>query len=99
VDGPVREGPFAFVHHPVRMTDAYTIAGHLHPGAVLRGAARQRERLPCFWFGTETAVLPAFGEFTGLADVRPAEGDRVWVIAEGSVIAARTPAAPVGYWA
>jgi hypothetical protein len=43
--------------------------------------------LPCFWFGPETGVLPAFGEFTGLAAVDVAAGDRVWVVAGDEVIA------------
>jgi len=31
-------------------------------------------------------VLPAFGEFTGVADVEVEPGDRVWVIADGTVV-------------
>jgi hypothetical protein len=31
-------------------------------------------------------VLPAFGEFTGVADIDAAPGDRVWVVAEGVVV-------------
>ena len=56
------------------------LAGHVHPCAVLAGAAGQRKRLPCFWFGPDVGVLPAFGEFTGQAEVRAKEGDRVRVI-------------------
>ena len=54
-----------------------------------RVPGRQRERLPCFWFGREIAVLPAFGEFTGLADIEVTPGDQVWVVADGEVIAVR----------
>jgi hypothetical protein len=43
-------------------------------------------RLPCFWFGAEVGLLPAFGGFTGSADVAPRGGDRVFVIADGEVI-------------
>ena len=87
VDGPVREGPFALAHHPTVVAGAYVLAGHVHPGVVLAGAGRQRERLPCFWFGRDGAVLPAFGPFTGLAEIAPAPGDRVWVIAGDEVVA------------
>ena len=87
VDGPVREGPFALAHHPAVVPGAYTLAGHIHPGVVLAGAGRQRERLPCFWFGRDGAVLPAFGAFTGLAEITPAPGDRVWVVAGDEVVA------------
>lgn len=85
VDAPMIEGPFALVHHPAAVAGAYALAGHLHPSATMVGRGRQRERLPCFWFGAQWAVLPAFGEFTGLASVEPVAGDRVFVIA-GDVV-------------
>ena len=85
VDAPLVETPFAFVHHPVAVPGAYALAGHLHPSATMIGRGRQRDRLPCFWFGAELAVLPAFGEFTGLASIEPVAGDRVFVIA-GDVV-------------
>jgi hypothetical protein len=31
-------------------------------------------------------VLPAFGEFTGFADVEPLPGDRVWIVANDQLI-------------
>jgi uncharacterized protein len=86
IDGPLHEGPFAFAHHPVAVPDAYVLAGHLHPCVSLRGAGRQREQLPCFWFGREVGVLPAFGEFTGCARIQRRDGDGVFVIGEGEVI-------------
>jgi uncharacterized protein len=86
VDGPVLEPPFALAHHPTRVAGAYVLAGHVHPCAVLVGRGRQRERLPCFWLGEHTGVLPAFGDFTGCAEVTPAEGDDVWVVADNEVV-------------
>lgn len=85
VDGPVIEPPFALAHHPTTRDGAYVIAGHVHPCAVLVGAARQRERLPCFWLRRAVAVLPAFGDFTGCAEVSPDDGDEVWVVAGDEV--------------
>ena len=85
VDGPLIEPPFVFTHVPVDDERGYVVAGHLHPGADLVGAGRQRVRLPCFWFGSRTAVLPAFGDFTGLWPIVPAVGDRVFVIADGEI--------------
>lgn len=84
--GPVLEPPFVFAHHPATSDDGYVLCGHIHPGVWLHGAGRQFERLPCFWVGARTAVLPAFGEFTGLASVEVVEGDRVWVVAADEVI-------------
>ena len=86
VDPPLAIEPFVLVHHPTRSSLGYVMAGHLHPGALLMGPGRQRERLPCFWFGAHGAVLPAFGEFTGLALVEPEAGDRVYAVAGDEVI-------------
>ena len=86
VSGVLPEPPFVFAHHPARSDEGYVVSGHIHPGVTLRGAGKQASKLPCFWFGRETAVFPAFGEFTGLAVVSPVEGDRVWVVVEGSVV-------------
>ena len=89
VDAPLLEGPFAFAHHPRALSGAYVLAGHLHPAAVMTGPGRQRERLACFWLGAKVGVLPAFGDFTGVAEVSPAVGDRVFVIADHSVVEVR----------
>ena len=86
VDGPVVEPPFVFTHKPAVSDDGYVLCGHIHPGARLTGPGRERAWLPCFWFGQRTAVLPAFGEFTGLGDIAAQPGDRVWVVAEGAVV-------------
>jgi DNA ligase-associated metallophosphoesterase len=86
VDGPVIEAPFVFTHKPAVADDGYVICGHVHPGARLTGPGRERAWLPCFWFRRQMAVLPAFGEFTGLGDIAVEPGDRVWVVAEGAVV-------------
>lgn len=84
VDEPWPLGPFACCHHPQVVQGGYALAGHLHP-AVVVGRGLQRLRLPCFHFGPQSGVLPAFGSFTGLHTVQAAPGDRVAVIAEGVV--------------
>ena len=81
------EAPFALAHHPAQVNGAYVLAGHVHPAARLHGAGREHARLPCFWFGADCAVLPAFGEFTGLADAQVRSGDRIWVTTGTEVIA------------
>ena len=86
VDAPMLEPPFVFAHYPAPSNDGYVLGGHLHPGVHLVGAGRQVERLPCFWFGARVGVLPAYGDFTGLATVSPAEDDHVFVVAEGRVL-------------
>lgn len=85
---PLREPPFIFTHYPLPAPDTslYNLYGHLHPGVRLRGAGKEAWKLPCFHFGVAQAVLPAFGAFTGLALISPLPDDRVFVIAEGTVI-------------
>lgn len=86
VDAPLLDPPFAFTHHPGTRAGAYVLAGHIHPGVKLVGPGRQRDHFACFWFGEEMGVLPAFGEFTGFADVEPLPHDRVWVVAHDELI-------------
>ncbi len=86
VDAPYVIPPFAFAHHPAVSHEGYVIAGHVHPAIRLHGKGRQYERLPCFHFARAYAILPAFGDFTGVADVEPEEGDRVYAVADSTVI-------------
>ncbi len=80
------EGPFLLTHHPVPSSTPYNMAGHIHPAVHLRGLGRQRLKRPCFLFGQEGAILPAFGHFTGNHVVQPTEADRIFVLAERTVI-------------
>jgi DNA ligase-associated metallophosphoesterase len=87
--GEFREGPFLFRHEPLTAAPpptVYSIAGHLHPGVQLRGPGRQRLRLPCFVFGPTAALLPAFGAFTGLAQITIQAHDRVYGITPEAVV-------------
>ena len=86
VDAPFVMEPFVLHHYPQEDARGYVLAGHLHPHALLRGGGRQHLKLPCFWFGSRVGVLPAFGGFTGTAAIAPAAGDRVFIIADDSVI-------------
>ena len=86
MNGPLVEPPFVLAHHPAVSDAGYVLAGHLHPSVDLTGPGRQYARLPCFWLGSATAVLPAFGDFTGLWSVTPAVGDRVFVVAGSDVV-------------
>ncbi|MEO8080020.1 MAG: ligase-associated DNA damage response endonuclease PdeM [Caldimonas sp.] len=87
VDEPLASGGLALCHHPTRRPGAYVLAGHLHPCVSLGGRAYDHLRLPCFWFGDDVGVLPAFGAFTGMHPIRSAPGERVFAIA-GDVVAA-----------
>ena len=79
VDEPFMLAGLALCHHPDASADAYVLAGHVHPAAVIGGRGRERLRLPCFHFGTAVGVLPAFGEFTGMHTLPRSPHDRVYV--------------------
>jgi DNA ligase-associated metallophosphoesterase len=83
---PWRIGPWALCHHPQTVDGAYALAGHLHP--VYRIATRNDSvRVPCFRFGAQCGVLPAFGSFTGGArDDGRVSGERIFVVAHDKVI-------------
>ena len=101
VDEPLQLGPFALCHHPQPVADAYVLAGHWHPCISVKGRAFERLRLPCFWFGDDSGVLPecavgvlpAFGSFTGMHRIEPRAGDRIYPVA-GNVVRA-IPALPI----
>lgn len=80
-----RLGPFSLIHEPDK-AEGYALGGHLHPGVVLEGKGHDRFRLPCFWFRQAYAVLPAFGELTGCATIRPAGEDFIWAVAGNRVL-------------
>jgi len=63
------------------------LCGHIHPGVYMRGGGRQKLRLPCFFQQPQTLILPAFGRFTGLYAMSPNADDKVFVVADGRVIA------------
>ncbi|MTB49599.1 ligase-associated DNA damage response endonuclease PdeM [Lewinella sp. W8] len=87
----VVEDGFAFSHHPLAPEDhppgTYNLCGHLHPAVQLRDRGGLQLRLPAFYFGSRQGILPAFGAFTGCATVPVREGDQVFVLAEGEVVA------------
>ncbi|MEM9545115.1 MAG: ligase-associated DNA damage response endonuclease PdeM [Bacteroidota bacterium] len=81
-------GNLILTHEPmdVIIEDNYNLCGHIHPGVRLTGKGRQNLRLPCFYFGAHTGILPAFGSFTGLHVLKPLEDDKVFVVNDNLVI-------------
>lgn len=79
---------FTLSHFPVEVIPEgkYVLSGHLHPGVQLVGKGRQSMMLPCFYFGEQQGYLPAFGIFTGMARIRPKENDRIFAVAENSIV-------------
>ena len=80
VDEPYPLPPFLACHRVEAPPTGYALCGHIHPGVRI-DAAGESTRLPCFVLGARRAILPAFGRFTGLADVAGSAGERIVAIA------------------
>ncbi|MDW7690577.1 ligase-associated DNA damage response endonuclease PdeM [Flammeovirgaceae bacterium SG7u.111] len=83
-------GRLVLSHEPLSIDEipqgCYNLCGHIHPSVKLRGAGRQHLQLPCFYFGKEMGIMPAFGKFTGFVGVSAKPGDAIFAIVEGKVL-------------
>ncbi|HEX7367793.1 MAG TPA: ligase-associated DNA damage response endonuclease PdeM, partial [Pelobium sp.] len=81
-------GPFCFIHDAPKCTEEelYPISGHIHPGVTVVGKAKQRLKFPCFYFGKDYAVMPAFSVFTGLYNIKPKKEEQVFAVTKESVV-------------
>ena len=75
-------------HEPMDVIneEKYNLCGHIHPGVKLRGKGKQTLRIPCFFFGKHTGILPSFGTFTGTHVIKATQEDSVFVVQEGIVL-------------
>ncbi|MBL7851419.1 MAG: ligase-associated DNA damage response endonuclease PdeM [Cyclobacteriaceae bacterium] len=89
----ISEGNVVFTHEPLEAKEVadgtINVAGHLHPAARLTGKGRQSLVMPCFWKSEKHFILPAFGSFTGLAAIAPAETDTVYVLVDHRILEIR----------
>lgn len=85
---PLILGNLMLSHEPLENIPAgfLNICGHIHPGVRLVGKARQSVRIPCFFLSQSRLILPAFGNFTGLALVKPKTDDKLWGITQEKII-------------
>lgn len=86
VEEPLVIRPFALKHHPEKDTAGYVLCGHTHPAVRLHGAGQKSLRLPCYVFEDHIGTLPAFGSFTGCADLEPTGSERIYVLAGDTVV-------------
>lgn len=78
---------FCFIHDAAKCTSQlYSIGGHIHPGISIFNKAKQRLKFPCFYFGENHGILPAFSTFTGLQLVQPKENDLVFAVTPAKVV-------------
>jgi DNA ligase-associated metallophosphoesterase len=81
-----RSGPFLFSHEPMEQGGIYVLSGHVHPAIVLREKFGPGIRTPCFCFGKNRAILPAFGSFTGMSNIQQQRGEQLFAIGKGEVL-------------
>lgn len=94
-------GPFQFQHdyaektkedkdkkeyQPEKSQSPYIFSGHMHPGITIKGLSKQSLRFPCFYFGKNHCILPAFSKFSGLATIKPKKADQVFAIVNDNLI-------------
>lgn len=87
LDSAAHLGPFVLRHEPEPSAEGYVLAGHLHPTVRLEGGG-DRLQLPCFAFGDEVGVLPAFHKMTNGVELSP-DAYRLFAIADHEVVALR----------
>ncbi|MBC7850777.1 MAG: ligase-associated DNA damage response endonuclease PdeM [Chitinophagaceae bacterium] len=81
--------PFGFTHDITgvqQFDQCYTFSGHIHPGIRVHGGGRQSLSFPCFYFGHDFAVLPAFSRFTGTYLIQPKQQETVFAIIENKIV-------------
>ncbi len=85
---PLLVGDLLLSHEPVEpIPDSYlNLCGHIHPGIRLMGKARQALRIPIFHLRGNQLILPAFGNFTGLALIKPKSLDQVFGVTGKKII-------------
>ena len=79
---------FAFVHDREDLSadekkEYFVFSGHIHPAIGIQGKGRQSIRFPCFHFGKQQALLPAFSRFCGHHTIRPRKGDSIYALLPG----------------
>lgn len=74
-------GPFCITHkrEDVEVGD-FALSGHIHPGYLMEGRARQIIRMPCYIVADNYIVLPAFSQFTGLYAAYEKKQDHVYYL-------------------
>lgn len=77
-----------FSHFPVdKLVDnQYNIHGHLHPSITISGRGKQNITLPCFVFGKQYGIMPAFGSFTGNFNIIPKSSEKIFLLTGEKVL-------------
>lgn len=74
------------VHEATEDSSEFVICGHIHPGYLLKGRGRQTARLPCLYKTRNKAVVPAYGDLTGLCIIQPSPGDEIYLVSNHKIL-------------
>jgi DNA ligase-associated metallophosphoesterase len=78
---------FLFSHDQCKTeSDVYSFCGHIHPGIVINGLGKQSLRFPCFYFGEQHCILPAFSKFTGAVAMKKSSANTIYAIVENELV-------------
>lgn len=80
---------FILLHHPSENPipeNHFAFCGHVHPAITISGKGKQSAKLPCFYASERQLILPAFGKFTGTANINPKKNDSVFVVSGNKVV-------------
>lgn len=78
---------FILTHEPLskELNDYLNICGHIHPAIRIKGRGKQYLTLPCFYKRGLQMILPAFGFFTGTAQVQNSDGTKIYAVGDNQV--------------
>lgn len=78
---------FLFSHDQCETSSGvYTFCGHIHPGILVHGLGKQSLRFPCFYFGRNSCILPAFSKFTGAVAMDKSSAQAVYAVVENELV-------------
>ena len=78
---------FLFSHDQCEIAaGVYSFCGHIHPGVIIHGLGKQSLRFPCFYFGEDYCILPAFSKFTGAVAMDRSAADVIYAIVENELV-------------
>ncbi|MBB00464.1 MAG: phosphoesterase [Saprospirales bacterium] len=76
----IQEEGLLFNHEPIEEASGHgVLCAHIHPGIIMRGKAKQRLKLPCFYVEEDQMILPAFTLLAGMKVLRPQRNVRVYL--------------------
>ncbi len=82
----IEEQNYIFTHHPLKNANKINFCGHIHPAIKISGKAKQYITLPCFYYGNNNFVLPAFGSLTGLFVLKPEKNSTYYLVGNSKVV-------------